>query len=172
MFFFRGAVAPTLRWLLFSGVVLAAACGGKTLSSDDTTDDSGTFGRQPDGSTDGNTYVDPQCPDAGSPQTVIECDIFGPNTCGPGEACYPASIPPRHPCESEIYGAFCLGVGSGTQGSSCDNTLGCAPGYVCLITGTSTQCAELCELGGGGTHGCAEGYVCEPIDVPGFSACL
>ena len=155
------------------GCAALAACGGKAISSDDTDDDSGTYGRGPDGGgADGNDYVDPHCPEAGAPVTESDCHIFGPNTCPSGEACYPASIPPHHECESEVYGSFCLEQGIGKQGSACDNTAGCAPGFVCLITGTSTQCAALCDLGSGGTHGCAEGFVCEPIDVPGFSACL
>jgi hypothetical protein len=151
--------------------VLLAACGGKALPSDDTSSEAGSYGRGPDGGgSDGNSYVDPQCPDAGAPQTVTECNMFGPSGCPPGEACYPASIPPKHACESEVYGSFCLEQGVGTQGSACDNTAGCAAGFVCLITGTATQCARLCDLGSG--HGCLDGFVCEPIDVPGFSACL
>ena len=169
-----GVFAPMARsrlTLLLPALLALSACGGKALTSDDTTDDAGTFGRQPDGSSDGNSYVDPKCPDSGSPQTVNECDVFDPNSCGPGAACYPAAIPPTKPCESEVYGSFCLSVGTGKQGSPCDNTAGCAPGFVCLITGASTECAQLCEFGST-THDCAEGFVCEPIDVPGFSACL
>ena len=162
-----------LSCLLAAAALVCAACGGVTISSDDSSDDSGSYGREPDGGGgDANGYVDPRCPDAGAPVFDTQCQIFGPNTCKPGSACYPASIPPTHACEPEIYGSFCLEEGTGTQGSSCDNTAGCAPGFVCLITGTSTECAALCDLGSGGTHGCTDGFVCEPIDVPGFSACL
>ena len=149
----------------------ATACGGKALTSDDTTDgDSGPFGRGGDGGADGNSFVDPHCPDASPPLTENQCNVFTQDCMDPGTACYPASIPPEAPCESEIYGQFCLPVGSGTQGAPCDTGTGCAQGFVCLITGATTQCAQLCEFGG--SHDCSNGFVCEPIDVPGFSACL
>ena len=152
-------------------VVLLAACGGKAIPPDGTgTDDSGTFGREPDGSADGNGFVDPHCPDAAPPQVDNECDVFLQN-CGAGEACYPFNIPPKKACQSEVYGTFCAQVGSGTQGSACDNGAGCASGFVCLITGANTSCAKMCDLGGT-AHGCPDGFVCEPIDIPGFAACL
>jgi len=159
---------------LLTTVALAAllcACGGRDLATDDAGDDAGPYGRQPDAfSGDSNNYVDPKCPDAGPPITEDQCDIYDPNACGPGAACYPGEIPPAQECESEIYGSFCDDVGTGEQGAACDNTAGCAAGFVCLITGATTECAKDCDLDG--PHGCDEGYVCEPIDIPGFAACL
>ncbi|HEY1956476.1 MAG TPA: hypothetical protein VGH28_12715 [Polyangiaceae bacterium] len=153
-------------------LLAAAACGGKATSDDDgTDDDAGTFGRGPDGGADGNGFVDPHCPEAGAPISDLECNVFEQNCTIPGSACYPSAIPPQGPCESEVYGSFCLPMGVGSQGAPCDNGDGCAEGFVCLITGANTQCARLCDLGGG-AHGCSNGFVCEPIDVPGFSACL
>ncbi len=160
-----------MRFPYLIALIAVAACGGKAISSDDTTDDSGLYGREPDGSTaDGNGYVNPTCPDAGPPLTENQCDVFAQDCPNPGEGCYPASIPPSAPCESEVYGSFCMQRGTGKQGAPCDTGSGCAPGFVCLITGATTQCAQLCEFGG--SHGCSNGFVCEPVDVPGFSACL
>jgi hypothetical protein len=164
----------TLHRRLFLTLVvtaLLAACGGKTITPNNTGDDAGMFGRGPDSGDGSNGYIDPRCPDVGAPMTAVECDVFDPSTCNPGEACSPAVIPPQAPCEPETYGAFCFMAGVGTQGASCSGTANCAAGYVCLITGTSTQCARMCSLDSN-DHPCADGYVCEPIDVPGFSACL
>ncbi len=161
-----------LRLMMVALVTLLCACGGQELSTDDAGDDAGPYGREPDGalSGDSNTYVDPKCPEAGAPVTEDQCDIYDPNSCGAGAACYPGDIPPEAECTSEVYGSFCLDVGTGTQGSACDNGNGCAAGFVCLITGATTQCAKDCDLDG--PHGCSEGFVCEPIDIPGFAACL
>ncbi len=147
------------------------ACGGKAIPPDGTNDDdSGTFGREPDASSDGNGFVDPHCPDAAPPEVDNTCDVFLQN-CQAGEACYPFDVPPKKACQSEVYGTFCAQVGSGTQGSACDNGAGCGTGFVCLITGANTTCAKMCDLGGS-DHGCPDGFVCEPIDIPGFAACL
>ena len=151
--------------------LVAASCGGKVIGSGTGTDgDAGPYGRGPDSGDGSNGYVDPHCPEAGPPPSYYECDVFSGAPCSPGEGCYPAAIPPQHKCETESYGSFCAQEGSGTQGAPCDNGAGCAAGFVCLITGASTQCARMCDLSG--SHGCPSGYVCEPIDVPGFSACL
>ncbi len=148
-----------------------AACGGKVTGDDTSVDtDGGTYGRDGSVRSDGgNGYVDPRCPDASAPPQLNECDVFTGNGCGPGEGCYPAVLPPDQKCQSEVYGSFCLPEGSGTQGADCGNKGSCASGFVCLITGADTQCARLCELG---KHACSQGFVCEPIDVPGYSACL
>ncbi len=166
-------LALVLRQTFFLLAIFSAACGGKAIPPDGTDTDAGSFGREPDGaSPDANGYVDPQCPDAGAPLHYNECDVFDPNSCGsPDEACYPMVIPPQHKCEPETYGAFCTYVGTGTQGAPCGTGSGCAAGFVCLITGASTECAKMCEFGSG-THTCPDGFVCEPIDIPGFAACL
>jgi hypothetical protein len=162
----------SLRLLSVALGSILCACGGLAIETQDASDDAGPYGREPDGalSGDSNTYVDPKCPEAGAPQTEIDCNIYDPNSCPQGAACYPGDIPPEHECESEVYGEFCLQVGAGTQGAACDNTAGCAAGFVCLITGATTQCARDCDLDG--PHGCDDGFVCEPIDIPGFAACL
>lgn len=161
-------------FLTLAVVALAlAACGGKTIAPNNTGDDAGMFGRGPDSGDGGNGYVNPRCPDVGAPIREVDCDVFdSASKCNPNEVCSPAVIPPQAPCEPETYGAFCfMATGVGTQGASCSDTSNCAAGYVCLITGTSTQCARMCSLDSAG-HPCADGYVCQPIDVPGFAACL
>jgi hypothetical protein len=164
-----------LRFLLASFVF--SGCGGLAFEPKDGGGDSGPFGRGGDGS-DENDFVNPQCPDAGEPQQEVTCNVFDPNgcvgssCCRPGESCYPVVIPPQAPCEPETYGAFCIQSGVGTQGASCGDTTNCAGGFVCLITGATTQCAKMCDLEGADGHGCPDGFVCEPIDIPGFSACL
>lgn len=153
-------------------IFILTSCGGKTISPPNDGADAGPFGRGGDAGDGGNSYVDPHCPDAGAPLRDIQCDVFDPSTCDPGSACFPAVIPPQAPCEPETYGAFCFQAGTGTQGAQCGSTGSCAPDYVCLITGTDTQCARMCALDGSNGHTCPDGFVCEPIDVPGFAACL
>ncbi|MCC6524769.1 MAG: hypothetical protein IT373_19080 [Polyangiaceae bacterium] len=119
-------------------------------------------------------YVDPGCPDAGPPIQDFQCDAYhqGNGDCAPGEACYIyVQYPdPSEPCGQEIYGSFCYPAGSGTQGSPCGGGQDCAAGYVCVITGSGTQCVQLCPLVG--NDNCPPGYVCEVIDVEGFGGCL
>ena len=153
-------------------MITLAACGGKAIGPDDGGDDSGPFGRGGDAGDGSNNYVNPHCPDAGTPPNEITCDVFTNVGCDPGFACSPAVVPPQGPCEPETYGSFCFQEGTGTQGATCGSSIGCAAGYVCLITGTDTQCARMCALDGSNGHTCPDGFVCQPIDVPGFSACL
>jgi hypothetical protein len=158
--------------MLRLSLVFLLACGGQVDQTGDSPDDAGNegigHGRGPDS---GNGYVDPHCGDTGGPRIVNECDIKNPITsCTNGEGCYPVAIPPNAPCESEIYGTSCLPAGVGTQGAPCTGKTNCSPGYVCLITGSDTQCARLCDLNTKGS--CPTGYVCGPIDVTGFAACL
>ena len=158
-------------FVAFATMAFTLACGGKSISPDDGDADAGAYGRGGDGGGDGsNGYVDPHCADAAPPPSDITCDVFDQKACGAGKGCFPAVIPPQYECETETYGSFCLSAGAGKQGSPCGDTEGCAAGFVCLITGSTTECAALCSLGG--TTGCSNGFVCEPIDVPGFSACL
>ena len=160
-------------FLLLTSCALVA-CGGLAAGPDDASDDQGPFGRNPDGS-DGNSYIDPHCPEASTPPNDITCNVFengciGTECCPAGSACYPVVIPPSGPCTTESYGAYCIQSGTGTQGASCGGSAECAGGFVCLITGANTQCAKMCDLEG--SHNCPDGFVCEPIDIPGFSACL
>jgi hypothetical protein len=166
-----------MRAFFLTLVVIATGCGGLATERYDAGDDSGPFGRGQDGS-DGNSYISPSCPEAGPPPSEITCNVFDPNgcvggvCCDPGQACYPVVVPPDMPCQTETYGAVCLGAGVGTQGAPCGQTDNCAGGFVCLITGATTQCAQMCDLQGTDGHGCSDGYICEPIDIPGFAACL
>jgi len=165
-----------LAGMRFCFLLLLAACGGKAIPPDQNGDDSGPFGRGQDSGDGGNNYVNPECPDVGAPVRQDTCNVYDPNgciggnCCPSGSACYPVVIPPGAACTPEVYGSFCITAGVGTQGSDCSGTDNCAGGFVCLITGASTQCAQMCDPSQG--HVCAEGFVCEPIDVPGFSACL
>lgn len=149
----------------------ALACGGNVRSDADADIDAGNEGGRVPRLSDGGLFVDPKCPDAGPPPIQNECDVLRPlETCSHGSACYPIAIPPDHPCETERYGSACLQPGTGRQGAPCGGTNGCAPGFVCVITGGSTECAKACALGSKGA--CDEGFVCEPIDVPGYAVCL
>lgn len=148
------------------------ACGGVIDHSQDDTSDAGDGGKGRNPGDDGGlVHVDPQCPDAGPPNTIHECDVADPiASCHGAGGCYPVAIPPQTQCGAETYGTECLAAGTGTQGAACGGRSNCAPGYVCLITGGDTQCAKLCDLKAKGQ--CPSGFVCGPIDVPGFAACL
>lgn len=117
-------------------------------------------------------YVDPGCEDQPPPIQDFTCDPYDQNNgdCGPGEGCYIYVDYPTVPCGQEIYGSFCAIAGTGQQGASCGGGQDCAPAHVCVITGSGTQCVQLCNLSG--QDGCPPGLVCEPIDVDGFGGCL
>lgn len=147
-------------------------CGGKLGAGDagDDTDGAPEGGRFPH-LPDGAPYVDPMCPDSGPPPVNNACDVLNPlANCPAGTACYPVTFPPEGKCDTERYGSQCLPQGTGGQGAACGNGQGCAPGFVCVITGGTTECAKACKLGSKGV--CPTGYVCEPIDVPGYAVCL
>ncbi len=114
-------------------------------------------------------YVDPGCPDKPPPKGEFSCDPYKQN-CKKGEACHIFVDYPKEPCGQEIYGSFCGPAGPGMQGDACGGGAACAAGFVCVITGSGTQCVKLCTLMG--KSGCPDGYVCEPIDVKGFGGCL
>lgn len=117
-------------------------------------------------------YVDPGCPDAGPPIYDYQCDPYAQfnGDCAPGEGCYIYVEYPSEPCASEVYGSFCGPQGGGVQGDSCGGGFDCAGGFVCVVTGSGTQCVQLCPLTG--DDGCPAGLVCETIDVEGFGGCL
>jgi len=127
-------------------------------------------GGMPDG--DLPDYEDPGCPDQPPPLEMFTCDPYDQNSgqCLPEEGCYIYVDYPSAPCGQEVYGSSCLPAGNATQGESCGGALDCAAGFVCVITGSGTQCVELCSLTGPNT--CPPGLVCEPIDVVGFGGCL
>ena len=139
------------------GTVFTGGVGGKDAGKD----------AKPDTGT-GGTYVDPGCPDAEPPEPYYECDVFGPNTCPAGDACYPYVQYPTGPCDFEEYGAVCIPAGTGQQGEPCGAGT-CAAGLVCVITGQGTECVQICKLGGPNT--CPKGLFCVPIDVEGIGGC-
>lgn len=133
----------------------------------------GTGGARDAGARDAfDAYVDPGCPDAGQPIESFACDPYAPGGggCAPGEGCYIYVAYPSEPCGQEEYGSVCAPAGFGQQGDPCASPLDCGSGLVCVITGSGTQCVELCKLQG--EDGCPPGLVCEPIDVQGFGGCL
>ena len=140
----------------------------------------GGFGGTPSGGTggltggtggfggSGGTYVDPGCPDAAPPPPIKECDLFGANTCPPGESCYPFVQYPSKKCEQEVFGSVCAPTGKGTQGDPCGPEY-CAGGHVCVVTGQGTECVKVCDLFGAAK--CPPGLFCVPIDVEGVGGC-
>jgi hypothetical protein len=127
-------------------------------------------GGPPDGSLP--DYTDPGCPDKPPPLENFECDPYTQNNgdCLPEEGCYIYVDYPSEPCGQEIYGSLCIVGGNGQQGDTCNGAQDCGGGFVCVITGSGTQCVQLCQLSG--ESGCAPGLVCDPIDVVGFGGCL
>ncbi|MBM4358495.1 MAG: hypothetical protein FJ096_10350 [Deltaproteobacteria bacterium] len=117
-------------------------------------------------------YDDPGCPDAPPPLEDYTCDPFALDGggCLAGEACQIYVQYPSEPCGQEIYGSACVPAGTGVQGEGCMGGQDCGAGFVCVITGSGTQCVQLCKLDG--PSGCPSGLVCEPIDVKGFGGCL
>ena len=117
-------------------------------------------------------YDDPGCMDHPPPMEEYTCDPFKltGNGCMAGEACFIYVQYPSEPCGQEIYGSYCAPAGNGGQGDGCEGGNDCSPGHVCVITGSGTQCVQLCKLEG--PSGCESGLVCEPIDVKGFGGCL
>jgi hypothetical protein len=134
----------------------------------------GGGGSSPDAGKDGALpdVVDPGCPDQPPPIEDFQCDPYNQfnGDCASGEACYIFVDYPSEPCGQEIYGAYCFLEGSGGQGAPCNGGLDCQAGHVCVITGSGTQCVQLCNLFG--NDGCPPGLLCEAIDVEGFGGCL
>ncbi len=169
-----------------SGLVLiSAACDNNVIVPDG---DGGSGGEGGDGvgliptvtSTGGmdagpdalTEFIDPGCKDKPPPIEDFQCDPNNQNNgdCLPGEGCYIYVDYPEDPCGQEIYGALCVPEGFGQQGDPCFGAQDCAGGFACVVTGSGTQCVELCPLQG--ADGCPSGLVCEPIDVEGFGGCL
>ena len=117
-------------------------------------------------------YTDPGCPNAPPPIQDFQCDPYhqGNGDCPPTEGCYIYVQYPSEPCGQETYGAFCQVAGPGQQGDACQGAQACGAGLACVVTGSGTQCVNLCPLTG--PSGCPSGFVCEPIDVEGFGGCL
>ncbi|WP_437683798.1 hypothetical protein [Sorangium sp. So ce131] len=162
---------------------LAAGCGHTVIVDDPSADGGGggQAGAPPDpsggGGVDAGTepldeYVDPGCPDAPPPITDFLCDPYNQSSglCAPGEGCFIFVQYPDEPCGQEIYGSFCAPAGPGRQGDPCSGGGECGAGFACVVTGSGTQCVELCPLDG--DDNCDPGFVCEPIDVEGIGGCL
>jgi hypothetical protein len=115
-------------------------------------------------------YVDPGCPDAPMKTVDMQCDPMAPlgGDCPEGTACYPFVESPMGVCGTETYGTECAPSGTGTQGDPCDN--GCAPNYLCVVSGQGTQCVQLCDVNA--AMGCSGGLICTPVDIPGIGGCL
>lgn len=115
-------------------------------------------------------YTDPGCPNKPPPKQQFSCDPYKQDCKKAGDACRIFVNYPEEPCGQEIYGSFCSPAGTGKQGHPCGGGQSCSAGYVCVVTGSGTQCVRLCKLDG--ISGCSDGLVCEPIDVKGFGGCL
>lgn len=169
--------------LVTPAVALSPGCGDTVnLPADDSSGGAGGAGGNtsstlssgnapPDGGIDATSdYVDPGCPDAAPPIEEFFCDPYEQTGCQPGEGCFIFVDYPSEPCGPETYGSFCLLEGFGSQGDPCFGAQDCQGGFTCVITGSGTQCVQLCALEG--EDGCAAGLVCEAIDVEGFGGCL
>jgi len=168
--------------------VLAAGCGDTVLIEPGDGDGRGGSGAGmstagggvgagnnvgPDAGQDAfDEYVDPGCPDAGPPIEAFECDPYNQlnGDCAPGDGCFIYVQYPEEPCGQEIYGSACVPEGPGKQGDPCNGPQSCSGGFVCVVSGSGTQCVQLCQLSG--EDGCPPGLVCESIDVEGFGGCL
>jgi hypothetical protein len=149
------------------GMTTSAATGGTIATSNGR---GGSIGRA--GSSTGgviSTYVDPGCPEVVTPQMDSECDVFDQSTCAAGQGCFPGIHYPSAPCEPETYGMYCLWAGSGVQWDHCDSLTDCAPGHVCVISGTGTDCERACDTSDPAS--CPKGLFCQPIDFPGVGTC-
>lgn len=183
------------RLLFFASTLIAlptvlasafAGCNNNVILPPGSTDDDGKGGDAPTSSGTFSTgsshhdagkdafpdYEDPGCPNPPPPLEDFQCDPYsqGNGDCMPDEACYIYVQYPTEPCGQEVYGAFCSIAGSGQQGDPCQGAQECGQGLACVVTGSGTQCVELCPLEG--TSNCPSGFVCEPIDVVGYGGCL
>lgn len=173
----------SLLCVLLPGLGLAVGCGQTVIVDEPSAGGGGGEAGAPPvqsggggGSDPGRDpleeYEDPGCPDTGPPVTDFACDPYDQASgfCAPGEGCFIFVQYPDEPCGQEIYGAFCAPAGPGRQGDPCSGGSQCGAGFACVVTGSGTQCVELCALSG--DDDCAPGFVCEPIDVAGMGGCL
>lgn len=181
-FFLWTAAACALPTVLVG--LLAGACDNNVIVPDgdsggggegggpNSSNSTSTLGGEdagPDALTD---FEDPGCEDQPPPLESFVCDPEnqGNGDCLFGEACYIFVEYPDDPCGQEIYGSICFPAGIGEQGDLCGGAQDCAAGLACVVTGSGTQCVNLCPLEG--PSDCPSGLVCEPIDVEGFGGCL
>jgi hypothetical protein len=121
-----------------------------------------------------DVYDDPGCPDVPPPPSIVECDVFSePSGCAPDMGCYPyVEHPFGEGCDLQSFGAVCIPVGSGVQGSECDSdTDGCAAGYACVVGAQSgKRCVKICDLNA--PNSCDNGLICGETDVEGVGVCV
>lgn len=180
--FSAGIIAAALPALLVFGPGAASGCKNEVVvppgegGSGGGTSFSGTFSSSAgpkDAGKDGfDAYVDPGCTNQPPPIQDFHCDPYNQNNgdCPTNDACYIYVQYPEEPCGQEVYGAVCAPAGPGQQGDPCQGATDCEAGTACVVTGSGTQCVELCPLMG--PSGCPDGTICEPIDVQGFGGCL
>ncbi|WP_437766980.1 hypothetical protein WMF27_21630 [Sorangium sp. So ce281] len=179
----RFSLLLTLLCVPLPGLGLAVGCGQTVIVDDPSAGGGGRGEAGAPPSADGGggsdpgrdpleEYEDPGCPDTGPPITDFACDPYDQSSgfCAPGEGCFIYVQYPDEPCGQEIYGAYCAPAGPGRQGDPCSGGSQCGAGFACVVTGSGTQCVELCALSG--DHSCDPGFVCEPIDVAGMGGCL
>lgn len=172
------AVLPTIIGASFAAcsnnvVVPPGSGGGGGAGGASAQNGSSSTGTHKDGGKDAfPDYVEPTCPTKPPPVQDYACDPYhqGNGDCQSGEGCYIYVQYPTDPCGQEVYGSICLPAGSGQQGDECQGAQSCGAGLACVVTGSGTQCVQLCPLTG--PSGCPSGLVCEPIDVEGFGGCL
>lgn len=172
------AVLPTTVGAFFAGcsnnvIVPPGDTGGGGSGGDQPTSSSKSTGSGKDAGKDAfPDYTEPVCPTKPPPIQDYQCDPYhqGNGDCASGEGCYIYVQYPSDPCGQETYGALCMMAGSGQQGDPCQGAQSCGAGLACVVTGSGTQCVQLCPLTG--PSGCMSGLVCEPIDVEGFGGCL
>lgn len=179
----RSSLLLTLLCVPLPGLALAVGCGQTVIVDDPSADGGGGEAGAPPVPTGGGggsdagrdpleEYEDPGCPDTEPPVTDFACDPYDQSSgfCAPGEGCFIYVQYPDEPCGQEIYGAYCAPAGPGRQGDPCSGGSQCGAGFACVVTGSGTQCVELCALSG--DVNCDPGFVCEPIDVAGMGGCL
>lgn len=179
----RSSLLLTLLCVPLPGLGLAVGCGQTVIVDDPSAGGGGGEAGAPPVPTGGGggsdagrdpleEYEDPGCPDTEPPVTDFACDPYDQSSgfCAPGEGCFIYVQYPDEPCGQEIYGAFCAPAGPGRQGDPCSGGSQCGAGFACVVTGSGTQCVELCALSG--DDNCDPGFVCEPIDVAGMGGCL
>ncbi|HET9955070.1 MAG TPA: hypothetical protein VFQ61_11225, partial [Polyangiaceae bacterium] len=120
------------------------------------------------------TYIEPACPDVPASPPAFECDPLSADDalqCDEGFACYPyVTHPFGDGCGTQLVGSMCMGIGSGEQGDNCGGSLGCAPGFICVVgSHPGRRCAQLCRLDG--TANCPAGLICSETDVEPFGVC-
>jgi hypothetical protein len=118
-----------------------------------------------------STYTAQGCPNVAAPTISAECDIFdASSTCPPGFGCFPTVRNSNDPCQPAQYSFVCAAAGTAGQSDFCDQTLRCAPGYICVISSIGTECQQLCDTTNS-ANGCLPGMRCDPVDVPGVGTC-